>query len=98
MEKKTKTKTKSKTKEVEDIHFEDDRKIISRAKYMRNARRVLTGKKDYEVTVTKKDDIRKRKMPTARKLKREELRKSFSPVKRLSRSERKTFQPRGRNH
>ena len=97
MEKKKKTKTKKAIEEEEySTHIEDDRKVTSRAKYMRDARRV-TGKNDYEVKIAK-GGIPKQKMPTARKLKREELRKSFSPVKRLSRSERTTFQPRGRNH
>jgi len=83
MEKKTKTKTKSKTKEVEDIHFEDDRKIISRAKYMRNARRVLTGKKDYEVTVTKKDDIRKTKDANCEKTEERRVEKKLFPCQTI---------------
>lgn len=47
-----------------------------------------------------KGGVRQRKMPTARKLKREELRKSFSPKRASSRSSSSipTFQPRRSNH
>jgi len=101
------TRTKKKYSTVQEdttTSIEENRKLTSRAKYMRDARRVLT-QNDYEVATVKDDThgkggARQRKMPTARKLKREELRKSFSPKRASSRSSSSTptFQPRRSNH
>ena len=88
-----KGKTRRSKRAIDEDHSDDtDRKTTSRAKYMRDARRVLT-KTDYEVVTVKHDDTKRRtKMPTARKMKRQELRKSFeSPKKAVQ-------QPRRRNH
>uniref|UniRef100_A0A7M5UXP2 Uncharacterized protein n=1 Tax=Clytia hemisphaerica TaxID=252671 RepID=A0A7M5UXP2_9CNID len=94
VEKKGKSKRRSQRKIAEDHHDDDttDRKSTSRAKYLRDARRVLS-KTDYQVVTVKYDDTKRRsKMPTARKLKRQELRKSFeSPKKTVQ-------QPKRRNH
>ena len=90
----------------ENFTEESDRKM-TRSKYMRDARRKLK-RKDFEAVAPTRD-LRSRsssvagrkggpspkKMPTSRKLKREELRKSFSPKRAGSSS---TFQPRRSNH